>query len=1086
MEITAPAPRPQSINAADDEIKEPEACLASVGQERLWFMDQLAPGSPFYNVPRVYQFTGPLSADNLERALGEIVKRHEALRTTFTPVGQKLYQVIHEPRPFNLRHIDMAGLPAAAQETATRRLIAAEVDRPFDLAKGPLLRAALMKVAEDDHLLIMIFHHIIADGWSMSVFARELSVLYADFHEGRPPSLAPLELQVGDAANWEHEQLAGGLLDDQLRYWTQRLADAPRVLNIATDRARPTALSYRGGSHEFQLTASLVKSLTELARAEGVTVFTIALAAFGVLLGRYAAVTDVVIGVPTAGRRRPEFEGLIGYFVNTLPIRGDLSGDPTVRELIGRIKEATLGGYANQDIPFAKVVEQLHPERDLSRNPVFQVLFQMLQPFGSAAGGNADWEVPVLDGVHVSTVEIEGRASRMDIEVSLLDAGDEVAGFWNYSTDLFESATIERMTTQYLDLLNGFATDPDAPISRFSLVTAEEERLFQEWNRTAAKRIADAPAHELFLEHARLTPEAPALRWLDTQLTYGELADRAGCLARRISAAGVGLDQRVGVYLDRGPDLIVAILAILMAGAAYVPLDPSHPRGRLKFMAEDSGCPVIVTSADYADDIRDFTDVVMTVDGTAHGDVPAGPTVRPGPGNLCYVMYTSGSTGRPKGVAMSHGALINLMSYRLRTLPAERVVGASYAAVGFDPSFTEIFVPLCSGGTVALLDDEARLDPALLWRRIREQGIQMMTVPPVILHQLAETAKNVELAAMPIVELVAAGEQFQTTAALARLGRSLPGCAFRNHYGPTETQVVTDHVLSAATDQWPGIVPVGRPFDNITVYVLDAELRRTPVGVPGELYVGGAAPARGYLNGPSRTAERYVPDPFGGVPGARMYRTGDIVRYRNDGEIEFIERSDNQVKIRGNRVELGEIEAVARRHPAVREAIAVLRADAERGNEIVLYTVADESGTPAGIRGFLRGELPVYMVPASVVTLGSLPLTPNGKVDRRALPDPVPPGSQGAGAPGVAAGTDLEKLLLSIWSEVLGRDDIGVAGNFFEFGGHSLLAMQVVLRLRDLVDPDLPLRAIFDAPTVAEMNDMLAGTGRGPAILDAS
>ncbi|MEW5925955.1 MAG: amino acid adenylation domain-containing protein [Gemmatimonadota bacterium] len=1086
----------------------------SFAQQRLWFLYQLDPASPLYNMFSASRLHGPLDAGALGRALAEIVRRHEALRTTFVAEEGEPVQVIAPPGSWRLESEDLGGRDEAEREAEVRRRVQAEATRPFDLA-GPLFRARLLRVGPEEHVLLLCVHHVVSDGWSMEVLTRELDALYTAFARGEPSPLPEPPLQYADFAVWQRERLRGPGLEPHLAFWRERLAGAPAVLELPTDRPRPAAQSFRGASLPVELGAGLTQALHGLARREGCTLFVTLLAAFQVLLARYAGVEDVVVGVPIAGRTRRETEGLIGLFVNTLPLRVDLSGDPVFTELAGRVRESLLGAHAHQELPFDKLVEELRVERSLGHNPVFQVL---LSPQGLARPFE-------FGGVRAVPFAAESGTSKFDLSLVLQEDDSALFGYLEFSTDLFEAATAERMRGHLRTLLEQAAADPGRRISELPLLSpGERRRVVQEWNATDRPRPAGPPVHELVAEQARRRPDAPAVVAGGAALTYAGLDARADRLAAHLRERGAGPETRVGVLLERTPELVVAQLAVLKAGAAYLPIDPSVPDERIAFMLADAAAPLVLASVATAVRVESFGSEVVRVD-TPHppapsptrgegendtsefkgrealpqnwgrvaslsepgGDLPAdassvsaveeavlpSPLAGEGPGegglpsrdSLAYVIYTSGSTGMPKGVEVTHGALLNLVHWHRDAFGVtEDDRATQLAGLGFDASVWELWPYLASGAAVYLVaDEETRTSPAALRDFLLGRGITAAFAPTPMAEALLALEWPAEA---PLRVLLTGGDALRS--------RPRDGLPFVlvNNYGPTENTVVATSGAVAAgrgSGRAPGI---GRPTDNVRAYVLDRHMEPAPVGVPGELCVGGAQVARGYLGRPELTAAAFVPDPFSGVPGARMYRTGDRVRWLASGELEFLGRLDRQIKVRGFRIEPGEVEAVLRQAPGVADAAAEVRADARGEGRLVGWVVAAEARR-GEILAFARTRLPEYMVPAALVSLDAFPLTPSGKTDRRALPEP----EFGADAD-AAPSTPVEEVLAGIWAEVLGLRTVGVRESFFALGGHSLLATRVVSRTREVLAVELPLRALFEAPTVAALAERVEALRR--------
>jgi amino acid adenylation domain-containing protein len=1018
----------------------------SFAQERLWFLDQLEGGSAQYNIPAALRLGGALDVDALERALGEIVRRHESLRTVFREVDGGAVQVIVPFAGFTLPVDDLSGLHERAGEEVRRRA-REDAARPFDLAGGPLFRAALLRLADEEHVLLLCIHHIVSDGWSAGVLHRELSALYAAFAAGEGDPLPPLPVQYADHAVWQREQLQGAVLDRQVGYWKERLAGAPALLELPVDRPRPAVQSHRGARERFDLPRALLDRLQALGRGEGATLYMVMLGAFQLLLSKYSGSDDVVVGSPIAGRTRREVEELIGFFANTLVLRTDLGGDPTFRALLRRVREGTLGAYEHQEVPFERLVAELQPERSLGHAPLFQVMF-ILQ--------NADLSGAGLAGLRMAGVDAEVETTRFDLSLTAVPHDGGIRGALEYSTDLFDRSTVRRMLGHLQRVLEQVALDADVRLSRLELLSAEERGLVvEEWNRTSAEYPADRCIHELFEAQAARTPDATAIRFAGAALTYATLDHAANRLANHLRGRGVRPESRVGICLERGPELVVAILAVLKAGGAYVPLDPAYPAGRLAFMLADSGAPLLLTRLPLPEGLLAEAAGVVCLDAdrariaAESAQAPAAGVL---PGNLAYVIYTSGSTGRPKGVLVPHRGLANVARGHARELgvqAGDRVL--QFASPSFDASVFEMVMALATGATLVLGTRESLAPGPDLLRLLQDEGVTVATLPPSALAVLPPG----ELPALRT--LMTAGE-----ACPAELvERWAPARRFFNLYGPTEATIWS---ATAACTPGGGRPPIGRPVANTSAYVLDARGAPVPIGIPGELYVGGAGVTRGYAGRYALTAERFVPDPFSTEGGARLYRTGDRVRWLARGELEFLGRTDAQVKVRGFRIEPGEIEGVLRRSGGVADCVVVAREDVPGETRLVAYVVgAVEAGA---LREHLRRALPEYMVPAAFVGLDALPVTANGKLDRNLLPAPdfAP-----AEARYVAPRTPTEAALAEIWAETLRLERVGVTESFFELGGHSLLATRVVSRVREAFGVEVPLRALFEGPTVAEL-----------------
>ncbi|HVS00541.1 MAG TPA: amino acid adenylation domain-containing protein [Thermoanaerobaculia bacterium] len=996
----------------------------SFAQQRLWLLDQLEPGSPAYNIPMAVRLAGDLPPGLLERIFGEIVRRHEALRTTFTSREGRPVQVIVAPR-IELPVIDLS----AVGESEALHLAREEARRPFDLTRGPLLRLTLLRLGARDHVLLMTMHHIVSDGWSMGVLLREVAALYGNL------PLPGLAVQYADFAAWQRGWLQGEVLEEQIAYWTRQLAGAPRVLELPTARPRPAVQTFRGTALPVVLPSERVR---ELCRQAGVTPFMVLLAAWSALLGRHAGQPEVLVGAPIAGRNRREIEGLIGFFVNTLALRADLSDAPGFGELLGRVRRAALDAYTYQDLPFDRLVEELVPERDLSRSPLFQVVFTLQN-----APGGGGLEIP---GLALERLAVESRTTKFDLTLGLQEHAGGFAGVLEYNTDLFDASTAARLLARFEALLAGAVGDPGLTVPELPLLLdAERQQALREWNDAWSDYPRESSLPGLFAAVARSLPEAPAILSGGEVWSYRRLDEASSRLARRLEA--LPPESVVGVAMERSAELIVGILAILKAGCAYLPLDVEYPDERLAFMLADTGAPVVLVDERARRRMEGLARLVSL--GEEGGErlaleVPAE--------SLALVIYTSGSTGRPKGVALAHRGIVRLVrdTNYLRLGPGDRMGHA--ANISFDAATLEIWSALLNGAALVMIPRETALSPTALASQLQRDGVTALFLTTALFHQVAREAPE----AFAGVHTVMFGGEAADPVAVARVA----GPGLVHLYGPAEsTTLATWHRVLEVP---PGAVtvPIGLPVANSSVYVLDRWQRLVPPGAMGELCVGGDGLARGYLGRPELTAERFIPHPWGvGEGGERLYRTGDLARQRPDGAIEFVGRGDDQVKIRGFRIELGEVEAVLLAHPAVRDGVVLARED--RGGRRLIAWVVGGVDEPA-LRSWLRERLPDYMVPSAFVFLETLPLTPNGKVDRRALPEPERTRSV------EEAPLDLvEELLAGIWAEVLGLDKIGADEDFFTLGGHSLLATQVVSRVRAVLGVELPLRALFESPTVA-------------------
>jgi amino acid adenylation domain-containing protein/non-ribosomal peptide synthase protein (TIGR01720 family) len=1046
----------------------------SFGQERLWFLDRLNPGTAAYNHPFALRLTGALDAEALERALGEVVRRHEVLRTTFQERDGAPVQVVTPFAGFALPVDDLSPLPRDERQAEALRRAAAEAALPFDLAAGPLFHGRLLRLDAREHLLLLSMHHAVVDGWSMGVFFRELSAIYAAFREQREHGLREPAVQYADYAAWQRHPRQAEVLDRQLAYWKERLAGAPALLELPTDFPRPAVQAHRGAREPVELSSALLDRLQALARAEGATLYMVLLAAFQVLLGRYGGSDDVVVGSPIAGRTRREVEELIGFFVNVLVLRTDLSGAPSFREVLRRVRQTTLAAYEHQELPFERLVGELQPERSLSHSPVFQVMF-ILQ--------NVDRSGGTLPGVRMEVLRQELQTTKFDLTLALASDARGLWGEMEYSRELFRPETVRRMVGHLERVLEQVAADPDRPVAAVALLDpAERARVVEGWNRTGHPVPAGRTLHGLFEDQARRTPNAPALVFEERALTYRELDEWANRLARRLSRAGAAPGARVGIGMERGMEMVVSILAVLKAGCAYVPLEPTYPAGRLEHMLGDAGISALLVQERTRTAFpADLSIPALAVDGEAERAALAAESgdetgLAVDPAMPAYVLYTSGSTGRPKGVVNAHAGVVN----RLAWMQAEYGLGVDDVVLqktpfSFDVSVWEFLWPLQQGATLVVARPDGHRDPHYLEEVIEARGVTTLHFVPSMLQQFVEAADPARCRSLRRV--ICSGEALQPALADRFHARFAPPVTLHNLYGPTEAAVDVSHWPCARDGE--GVVPIGRPVWNTRLYVLDTAGGPAPQGVAGELHIGGVQVAQGYLGRPGLTAERFVPDPFAAVPGARLYRTGDRARWRDDGALEYLGRLDEQVKIRGVRIELGEVEAVLRAHPAVAECAVAAPEDASGERRIVAW-VAGTAGEDE-LRAHLRGTLPDYMVPAVFVPIPRLPLSPNGKLDRKALP--APDAAQ-AGGRYVAPRTPLEELLAGIWAEVLRRERVGAADSFFDLGGHSLLATRAVARIRQVLGVELPLRALFEGPSVAaaaERVEALRRAGR-PAL----
>ena len=1049
----------------------------SFAQEQLWFLDQLAPGSPVYHIVDVVRLEGRYAAAALRRTLQEVVRRHEVLRTAFTQRHGHPMQSVEPTVELVLGEHDVSGLPEPEREREWHQVVQAQGRQPFDLARAPLLRATMVHWSAHEHRLLLTIHHIIADEWSMELLQREIRQLYEALAHGRPSPLPALPIQYADFACWQREWLQGDVLQRQLAYWREALTGAPAVLDLPTDKPRPAVQSFRGATEFFALPAPLVERLKALGRQDQATLFMILEASFAALLHRYTGQDDILVGTPITGRTQRETEPLVGNFINVVVLRARFSERLTFHALLQQVREQALGAYAHPDLPFEHLVAELAPERDPSRTPLFQVMFVLHNAEGVSQVSN------------LAAQEVLGTGtSKFDLTLFLSETEQGLEGVVEYSTDLFDASTIQRLCGHYRTLLEGIVRQPDQSIAALPLLTgAERQQLEVDWNNTAvAYPGQDRCLHQLIEAQAARTPDRVAVVVAQQHLTYGELNRRANQLARHLRGLGVGPDVLVGLLTERSLDMVVALLGILKAGGAYVPLDPAYPRDRLGGMIKDAAVRVLVTQDHLRRGLPPHESLVVSMDGMAHeiarhdgGDLETDVRSE----HLAYVIFTSGSTGRPKGVAVTHRSLVNLLESMGREPGlTETDVLLSVTTLSFDIAALELYLPLIKGARVVLATRDEALDGNQLIQRLSSSGATVMQATPATWRLLLESGWKGNAG----LKVLCGGEALSRDLADELLRRT---AAVWNMYGPTETTVWSSAWL---VEPGEGVISIGRPIANTQMWVVDARLQPMPVGVPGELCIGGAGVARGYWERPDLTAEKFVPDPLSGEPGSRLYRTGDLARWLPDGRLECLGRIDHQVKVRGFRIEPGEIEANIARHPAVREVVVVAREDTPGDKRLVAYLVADQP--PADLvdqlRALIRGACPEYMVPAHFVRLDVLPRTANGKLDRKALPAPDSEAGVAPRAAAVAPRTPTEEMVMGVFQGVLERTDFGVGETFFDLGGHSLMAARLMSQLRAASGVDLPLRILFEHPSVAALAGALealawSAGGRGQPVEDS-
>ncbi|HET6976591.1 MAG TPA: amino acid adenylation domain-containing protein [Pyrinomonadaceae bacterium] len=1043
--------------------KTDEAGPLSFAQERLWILDQLAPGNPFYNINSSVRLSGWLRTAALAQSLNELLRRHEVLRARIVEVDGRPVQQIASELDLQLPLVDLSCLSETEREIVAEQITAQQVGRGFDLAGGGLLRTVLLRLETNEHRFISTIHHIVSDGWSMTVFVSEIGKLYQAYEAGDLSALAELPVQYGDYAVWQREWLSGQVLAEQVNYWKQQMAGAPAVLELPTDRVRGGVQSYRGGSERLELSGKLRAQLEDLSRREGVTLFMTLLAAWQVLVHRYSDQRDVVVGTPIAGRTRAEVEGLIGFFANTLVLRTEISGELSFRDLLKRVKQVCLGAYSNQDLPFEKLVEELQPQRSLSHNPLVQVVFGLRDAISPGM------ELP---GLTMTPHELAGNTAKFDLTIDVEKTDTALKCSAEYNADLFDPARITRMLRHFAHLLHGVVANVDQPVSHLPLLSeAEYCELSVAWQASRRDFNLHESVHELFERQVQLSPDTVAVNFGDEQLTYRELNERANQLARYLLSLGVGPDSLVALALDRSLEMMIGLFGTLKAGAGYLPLDPDYPQSRLEYMMADSQAHILLTHEHLLERMpldRDHQVVCLDRDWQIIAQHESTDLNTPiDAEQLAYVIYTSGSTGGPKGVMISHGSLTNLLDSMLEQ-PAIDVSDRMLATttLSFDIAAVEMYLPLIAGACIELVSRDELLAPARLRQQMKHNTIMQGT--PSLWRTLVESGDWNEPGKYRVQ---CAGEPMSRQLAKQLVERA---DAVWNMYGPTETTIYSsiEQVFGDAEGQYESI---GRAIANTQLYILDRWLQPVPRGIGGELFIGGAGVARGYLRRPELTAERFIPDRFTETPGARCYNSGDLARYLEDGRVEYVGRADHQVKVRGHRIELREIESALTEHEQVVAAAVVVRETENGDKQLVAYVVAEEEMNAAELRGFLKERLPDYMAPSFFTTLDELPLTANGKIDRRQLMELAQqtPQQQNANEY-VAPRTATEDVLAGLWSEVLGIERVGVNDDFFTLGGHSLLATQLLSRVQKIFRVDLPLRKLFETPTVLGLADALA------------
>ncbi|MEG4342269.1 amino acid adenylation domain-containing protein [Microcoleus sp. A003_D6] len=1059
----------------------------SFGEQQMWFLAQVEPGNPFYNEHFTIYLPSSLDRLALEQSFNKIIERHEILRTNFSVVDGQPIRIVKPSFYLPLPLINLQEIASESdRETEALRLVTEKARQPFNLTSDLLLRATLIQLGDTDYRLYVTVHHIILDAVSIySVLFPELVKIYEAICDRKPSSLPELPIQYADFAYWQRQQLQVELLKPQLAYWKQQLADLP-PLNLPTDRPIPPLQRFRGAMQTLALSKSLTEALKTLSLQEDVTLFMTLMAVFKLLLYRYSGQEDIAVATVTAGRNRSEIEGLIGYFLNTLILRTDLSGFPSFRQLLSREREVALGAYTYQDLPFEKLVAELQPERKLGQNPLFQVLFILEPPIVTL--DSKDWQVSQMD-IHIGT-------SKCDLFLQLEEKPEGIIGRFEYDTDLFDAATISRMVGHFLTLLESIVVNPDQSISKLFLLTIGERQQLMNWNTTEANYSLNKCIHQLFEDRVEQNPDAVAVIFEGQQLTYQELNQRANQLAHHLRSLGLVPDTVVGICVERSLEMAIGLLGILKAGAAYLPLDPAYPQERIAYMLENAQVPVVLTQASLLPPLLEYGVPAICLD-RGWKSIAQRPQDNPStavlPDHLAYVIYTSGSTGKPKGVAMSHRPLVNLIDWQLQNFAFPATKTLQFAPISFDVSFQECFSSWCYGGTLVLISDIIRKDAVALLQLLQDEAIERLFLPFIALQHLAEVAEEGGVLPVNLREIITAGEQLQISRAIVNWLSQLKDCTLHNQYGPSESHVVTAFTLTGSPENWPKLPSIGRPIANAQIHILDSQLQPVPIGIPGEIYIGGVSLANGYINRPDLTAQRFIANPLLNsnellvlnseleenskfkIQNSKLYKTGDLARYLPDGNIEYMGRIDDQVKIRGFRIELGEIETALGQHPNVLGAVVVVREDIPGDKRLVAYVVVskDLESSTKELRQFLQEKLPEYMIPSAFVFLEALPLTPSGKVNRRLLP--APEGTrQELETTFVAPRNPVEEKLAEIWKKILGIDRVGIYDRFFDLGGHSLKVTQLMFKVRDAFQVEVSLRQFFEVPTIAGIADAIA------------
>ncbi|MBR8826762.1 MAG: amino acid adenylation domain-containing protein [Gomphosphaeria aponina SAG 52.96 = DSM 107014] len=1030
---------------------------ASFTQTRFWFLNQLEPDSPVYNMPKAFKFTQELNIENLKQALNQIITRHETLRTTFRSENGELKQIIAENWSLELPIINLAD--ESEEQKTFQKLATQIIEKPFNLAQDLMLRATLFRLANNEYILLLVNHHIISDGWSSEIIIKELLTCYETLEKRATNTLPELPIQYGDFAIWQKKQLTQELYKKQVKYWKEKLSGQLPILNLPTDKKRPLIPSYQGKSIAFLLPNELEKNLKQISQEEKVTLFMLLLAAFKVLLCRYTGQEDIIVGTPIAGRKKLETENLIGCFLNTLALRNQLNSNLSFRQFLQQVKQVSLEAYENQDLPFEKLIEELQPDRNLSQSPIFQVMFNFLNtPENSSLNCSSFKE----------RINIEKNRSLFDLTLYIRQKQGGIEITFEYNTDLFNSATIKRMTRHFQILLRGIINNPDEKISHLPLLTqAKKQQILRDWNNTKTDDPKDKCIHQLFEEQVAKTPDKIAVVFEEQQLTYSQLNEKANQLAHYLQKLGVKPETLVGICVERSLEMIIGILGILKAGGAYVPLEPNYPSDRLIYMLDNAKISVLLTTEKSEEKLFSYPGKIVRTDTWDKIEPESKENLKSAvcSKNLAYVIYTSGSTGKPKGVLVKHKSVNRLVKNTnyINIRPAAKI--AQIANTSFDAATFEIWGALLNGAKLVIFPKETTLQLELFIEQLKEKELDTIFITTALFNQIASIHPQ---AFNTFKYVLFGGEKVEPKWVKEIIEKGKPENLI-HVYGPTEnTTFSTWYPVNNVVENADNL-PIGKPISNTKIYILDTNLQPTPIGVVGELYLAGKGVARGYLNRPELTAEKFIYNPFG---AGKLYKTGDLARYLPHGNIEFIGRIDNQVKIRGYRIELGEIETILNQHLEVKEAVVIVREDTPDNKSLVAYIVAKHQSI-SELRSFLATKLPEYMIPNGFVFLEALPLTPNGKIDRRALPKPDTT-RQELETNYLAPKNELEIKLTQIWEEVLGIKGIGITDNFFELGGHSLLSVKLLAEIEKTFNQKLPLAVLFQLTNIAEQAKLIS------------